>query len=1013
MIKSGTNVRKFQFFEKVNKPVSENEKENIKDNNELNKEKLNITLDNISINGPKQMHTIDGYIFINGKAAYKKEGVMVRENLIMKILDNEVIDEFRIFNVVYYDFCIKKYEEKPYFIIVGSSFYENFDNGEKEVFMMTSIKIYNATTFIKSKNKIEIEIEKGIQTGAEPYPKFLNKQIKLLKRLSDGKLVCEKEEKMEKYESFQNINAFSINDNFTHAAISIEGVGNILVYGYPNLIECNTNEINMIYLPKIRYGEREVNITNLEFAILNIQNEMKRVLYATTGNSIYYYIWKYETENTSNSENNIMLRELSQERIGAYSGCISVKGSSLLIGSSNDDFIGEYNNLEFGKTWFFDGKKTFIDYYNDYILFAIFGESESYLEIYDRKNQFFVYYQADKKRIISVCHDNNYIYILYEESLNKKFIRQLKEKNNKDKFETFFQKKFFDDAVLYAENLGFDKKKISEISRKHAEYEYSKGNYEKSIDEYIKTIQYYEPTLVIQKFLEKTKLKYLVKYIESIIYNMDFKVRDIEENKNYTTLLLHCYIMQEEIDKLKDFIDKKGQFFSKEIIKTVIDVCIETENIEMGLSIAKQYKMIEDYLRILIIHLNNYDEAINILEETEKNEFDITNQDKIKLYHIFSEYFLKNEEGKEDYSDKFFESVLKFIENNKKTIDKKDVVKLIEIFMDSDKFFKVLFGIMESYDLDYNKEMIHRRIQLYLDDLEKDKKNKAYENEIIDIIKNEKYISKYDSQYLIMLFKKNNFLEGIEILSEIHKYNQDLLYIYMEKKEYDKIINLCKNYGVSEHSFWGTSLNYFISKDNRKNLTKEETEKINNYLEIFLKGLFQSKIMNPINILDIIYEKNNDIPFYIINNLMIKSLENDINSIENEEKNYNEFDTKIEETVNEIKELKTKAYTFNLIKCCECRLPIELPTIVFKCGHGFHTSCINTNITDETECPKCKNKKYELLMEIKNNDNFYKNINTLGNLEKELEQKGNKTNFLYELYGKGLFNLGSVKENKI
>ena len=28
------------------------------------------------------------------------------------------------------------------------------------------------------------------------------------------------------------------------------------------------------------------------------------------------------------------------------------------------------------------------------------------------------------------------------------------------------------------------------------------------------------------------------------------------------------------------------------------------------------------------------------------------------------------------------------------------------------------FGIMDSYDLDYNREMIYRRIQLYLDDLE-------------------------------------------------------------------------------------------------------------------------------------------------------------------------------------------------------------------------------------------------------------------------------------------------------
>ena len=431
MIKTGTsNVRKFQFFETIKESElnksEKNEKENqIKENKESENQKSIFTFDNISISGPRQMKTIDGYIFINGILSYRKEGGMNREKLIIKILGDEIIDIFPIFNCFYYDFSIKKFEEKPYFIIVGSSFNECLTNGEKEIIMITSIKIYDATTFIKSKNKIEIEKEN--KTGVEPYPKFLIKQIKILKRLSDGKLVCDNEEESEKYESFQNINAFSMNDNFTYAAISIEGVGIVLICGYPNLIECNKNQINMIYLPKIMNGEREVNITNMEFAILNIQNEMKTVLYATTGNSIYYYIWKYETEQNSNSEYNIMLRELShQERIGAYSGCISVKGSSLLIGSSNDDFIGEYNNLEFGKTWFFEGKKTFVDYFNDYILFVIFGETESYLEIYDRKNQFFVYYQSDKNKIIGICHDNNYIYILYEESLNKKYIKKLK-----------------------------------------------------------------------------------------------------------------------------------------------------------------------------------------------------------------------------------------------------------------------------------------------------------------------------------------------------------------------------------------------------------------------------------------------------------------------------------------------------------------------------------------------------------------------------------------------------------
>ena len=127
-----------------------------------------------------------------------------------------------------------------------------------------------------------------------------------------------------------------------------------------------------------------------------------------------------------------------------------------------------------------------------------------------------------------------------------------------------------------------------------------------------------------------------------------------------------------------------------------------------------------------------------------------------------------------------------------------------------------------------------------------------------------------------MLFKNKNFIEGVEALIEIQKYNQDLLDLYMKKREYEKIINLCENYGSVEPSFWGVSLNYFLSKENRQNLDKLAIDKMDKNFEIFLEKLLDSKVMAPVNVLDIIYEKNNDIPFYIVNNFMSKSLDNEI-----------------------------------------------------------------------------------------------------------------------------------------
>ena len=144
----------------------------------------------------------------------------------------------------------------------------------------------------------------------------------------------------------------------------------------------------------------------------------------------------------------------------------------------------------------------------------------------------------------------------------------------------------------------------------------------------------------------------------------------------------------------------------------------------------------------MITKLNKYDEALDIIENPDKNQFQITTHDKIDLYYKFSNYFL----SKENFDEKFFSSVSKFIENNAIGIEKKDLNKLIDIFIEYDKFFKILFEKIGTLQLNYEKNMIHKRIELYIQDgLEENKNN------ILQIIRNEKFVEKYDTQYLNMI----------------------------------------------------------------------------------------------------------------------------------------------------------------------------------------------------------------------------------------------------------------------
>ena len=1013
MIKSGaSNVRKFQFFDiqKESDIIPEvNEEITYPENTPIHLQESNISINNVTVAGAHQMHAINGVVFINGKAIHKKDGKNIRESLIMKIYNNKIIDEYHIYNGVYYDFSLKYFQQKPYFVIIGGNFNEYIIDGQKELFMVTSIKIYIALPFIENKDS-RLEVPSSLGPTEEPYPKFLVKKIKILKRLSDNKLFCDdgdEDSKMEGYESFQNINAFHMSDNFTHAAISLDKGGILLIYGRPNLLECNTKDMKIIFLPKIIVNDRGVHITNLALTELKAKNEFLQILYATTANSVYYFCWKGENEKY-NLENKITLNELNQDKRGAYSGCIDIRGQYLLIGSSTDDYIGEYDNLEFSKTWFLEGKKTIVKYFHDYLIFVIFGETESSLQIYDRRYQYFVLFYVGPKKITGVCFDKDeYIYIFIEEAQNKKRILKLKEKTNQEKFKIFFEKKFFVDALMYAENCGIDKYKIYEIYKQKADYEYSKGDFASAINEYIKTINYYKPSYVIEKFLEKSKLDFLIKYLEVIVNNVDIKIRDAEEYKNYTTLLLNCYIMQNDIDKLKNFIRIKGSTFSKDITKSIIELCLNTENIELCLQISKQFELTDEYIKVLLTKLKKYEEAIDIIENPEKIQKKIKIQEKCDLFYKYCKYFLLNE----NFAEKFFLIVKKFIESNIKILNKKNIFKLIEIFLDTDKFFKILFDKTEFLKIYFEKEMIHKRIELCIQEgLDINK------NYIIEIIKNEQFIEKYDTLYLIMLFKYNNFKEGLEVLYEVNKLNKDLLMTYIEKKEYKKIITLCEKYGKNNISLWWRGLEFFLGKELRNKLNEEEKNQLNIFFEEFFNKLLESDTLIDLNILEIINDVNNDIPLSLINNFLNKAFDKHYLLLSDQEKKFQEYDKDINKTLDEITDIRTKGYKFDFKKCSDCSLPLDMPLISFSCGHNFHNLCFYSHFAlgeNKLFCHKCKEKKNKVeedYNKIKVDGDKYFNLNKI---ENELMQSKDKIDFMHQMYGKGKINISPITDNDI
>ena len=996
------SIRKFQFFEEIIENVKSINTNNIPQNTitdssekteDLPKKTCDINLSSIVLEKDHQIQAMNEVIFVSGKIVYEVNKKKQKKYRMLKIVSNQVIDEYILFNKYYFDFSIFEFDDHPLMAALGSSLEGMMQN-------ISSIKFYDISPFLENKLS-RYPIKNGVTELEENYPNLLKNQIRLLCKKNSNILICDTEgNKTSGYDSFDDLTCFTMNSSLTICAIAT-GKGDILLlFGFPNFLDCRGKEIKMILLQ--HQTGVEPGITNLKLA----EFKGRKILYATTKDSIFYYEWSCDEKitNTEDIESSIEINYLFKNERGAGDGCLNVK-NDLLTFATSDELVFEYKNLEEVNRLSSTGEKKYLQYFNNYILFCSAGKNSNSIQVYDPKNKFFAYYKIDTKKILGLCCDSNYIYAFIEASPIKKYFIKLVEKENTKKFEVFYAKKFFDTAATYAKYLGFDKKQLSNIYAQYAEYEYSKGNFDKSVEQYIKTINVLDPCLVIQKFLHKSKLEFLIKYLEGIQKNEDFKRK--ESYKDYTTLLLNCYIMKEEILKLKTFIDTKGGTLSKEIVQKVIEVCLETQNEDLALTIAQEQNFHEEYIRILILKKNKTREALDFITEDKKP---LELEEKVSLFCKFAESFLNNEI--KGLPELFYKKVTEFIEKNNNKLTKEEKMKLCEVFSDSDKFYKEVFDKLSAYGLDYNKEMIHRIIELYF---EEDGKDETGKKKILDMIKNPQFLGKYDNQYLMMLFKYKNFPEGIEVLSELNSQMQELLSIYMEKHDYKKIIEICSTEGNVDPSFWGLSLNYFVDKEVRKQLDEEGIKKINTGLQDFLERILLKHSLLPANVLDIINEKNDEIPLEIIRKFIDDALDEEIDPLEKKIESFNSYNDQLENVKNKIKDLQTKASVYKLNKCEACFMGISFPAVCFRCGHCFHTMCLNANLDDDmnnVECPSCIDDKARYAQKLEDSKNFYEMINNKETLRQNLEDKSDKEKFEYmhKLYGNGVMVLGPVDE---
>ena len=1041
MNKSLSTIKKFQFFDLEKSAKCDSKLSSV------GYKLLNMV--------PIEMKVYNKYYYIIGQLKLDQKNEFNRFRLVKIHPDGTIMDEYIPFSDTIMSFNILDLDGKTYLIALGT----DLTNPEKEDQFEAKVEIKQGNQLTKEQNFEKITPSKNSfpsikiydfsnfseKTNAELYQwqdpivdvskeeevkqriKFLEEKliplttIKLMKKKSNENELYQGNGPLDdNYIPITNITLFSISQNLKSVAFSL---------GKDFLFEIKTEDIYNLFTAKDK-----------KFSLIKTmdQNNITNIKYMQFGKESFLFFSTNENTYYKNVKDPNIYSIGDKGVCGAEENNFDVTPrNTILLSNPKLNCIEEYDyspmDSQYSKnrTKVFEKPTKYLQVFKTYNVFVLYEENICTLCVYDPNNNIFTLYNNGLNNILQVVTDKDKLYVLCE-NVGQVKILCFKEKDNKEKFDTFYKKNFFETAYLYAKNLGYDKKKLSEISKLHAEHLYKKGDYDKSIEQYKLTINYLDPSYVIQKFLDGSKLNFLIDYLEALQDNKEFKFKCIPERlKDFTALLLNCYIKQKQIQKLKDFVESKN-INDDVTIKTAIEVCKDTNKIDLALSIAYKAKMVESYIQILMDIKSDYAQSLDFIKQLTDIE------QKFNLLLKYGEKFLEKKEVIDESMNLITSIVNDIIRIRNKDV-KKDpnnntedeyekkiknlpYEKIISIFItkESESKLEILLDNIMKNDKDCPKQIILRRIELYVDKYAETKYGSEIVDKIREILTNEKFKDKLDKNYLLMLFKISGFNQGVTELSKIMELDQDLLQIYMETHEYQKINSSCeaimkktenKNKKVN---YWLQALNYYISIS-----TQSTKSYLGNYIIEVLDHLSNTKDENfsPMILLDILDKARSNhghiIEFKVIKKYIIDWIKKQQESLKNDKKETESNYNKIEANNQQLKELQVKAKPYNLSKCSICGQPLDIPFVYFACGHGFHQLCINGETYEEIECSTCKAKKNILMSKIEAGrklaeqpDRFFKEINSDVNGDKKFD-------IFAEYLGKGIFiNKNEEPENK-
>ncbi|ETN42149.1 uncharacterized protein HMPREF1541_04090 [Cyphellophora europaea CBS 101466] len=307
---------------------------------------------------------------------------------------------------------------------------------------------------------------------------------------------------------------------------------------------------------------------------------------------------------------------------GCSVGCMTQDPETDDIVVAREDAVYYYGPNGRGPSYAFDGPKTRVLMYNDYVglicppRVASLSKSKTFRQLGGDEvddlftTSSFTILDTDLKFIAhteSLPSQIKYAFVEWGElfllTTDGKLLRY-QEKSLAEKLEILYQRNLYIYAINLAQKSGADKLQQNIIFRKYGDFLYQKGDYDTAMQQYLRAIDNTEPSQVIRKFLDTQRIHNLVDYLEEL-HEHDKATAD------HTTLLLNCYAKLKDTEKLDAFIRTPGDL--KFDLDTAIAMCRQGGYYDQAAYLATKHGENELVIDILIEDSKKYAEALQYI----------------------------------------------------------------------------------------------------------------------------------------------------------------------------------------------------------------------------------------------------------------------------------------------------------------------------------------------------------------------------------------------------------------